>query len=70
MGLERAIEFFKTQNALAKRLGVSSMTISQWKRRGVPAVRAKEIEIASDGKVLRHEIRPDIFDPPSSEAAA
>ena len=26
--------------------------------------RAKQMELALNGRVLRHELRPDLFDPP------
>jgi len=69
-GLDEAIKHFGGQSILAKALGVSSMAISQWKKRGVPASRAVEIETATNGGVPRHLIRPDLFGLPKKNKAA
>lgn len=61
--LDRAIAHFGTATDLAKALGLSSMAITQWKRRGVPAERCPEIEAATGGAVTRLDLRPDIFGP-------
>lgn len=46
---------------LARRLGVSSADVSNWRhgRRAVPIVRAVDIEAATDGAVTRKELRPE-----------
>ena len=74
---EKIKEVFGSQKALAKKLkkpdgsiGISSMTISQWKERGVPAGRAKEIERLSNGKVPAYLMRPDLYEPPKEGQAA
>lgn len=59
--LENAIEAFGGSRRLAEALDVVPMTVSQWKRRGVPAERAVEIERATGGKVTRYDLRPDLF---------
>ncbi len=48
-----------TQAALAQALEVEPMTVSGWKKRGVPAERVLDVERVSG--VSRHEIRPDIY---------
>ena len=68
--LQRAIEHLGTQAELARCLKVSDMAVSQWKKRGVPPERCRDIEAATDGTVTRYELRPDIFgDPPRRRAA-
>ena len=42
--LDRAIEQIGSARKLACRLGVTAMAVSQWRNRGVPPARAKEIE--------------------------
>lgn len=63
--LQRAVEHFGSRTALARALGVTLMAITQWFKRGrVPPERCIAIETACDGKVTRHELRPDVFGPP------
>ena len=60
LGVAAAIKPFRTRVALAKVLGIHRFTaISQWKR--VPVDRVLDIEHRSDGKVTRHEMRPDVY---------
>lgn len=68
--LERAIEVAGGVTILASLVGVEQSAVSNWKRRGVPADKAKAIENATGGAVKRHELRPDIFDAPSQGQAA
>jgi len=46
--------------ALADKLGCKRQAIYQWKV--VPAKRLIEIEQATNGRVLRHELRPDLYE--------
>jgi DNA-binding transcriptional regulator YdaS (Cro superfamily) len=62
--LRRAIEIFKGQTPLAKRLGVSQSLVSYWlniARRGVPAHQAIAIERVTRRQVTRQQLRPDLF---------
>lgn len=52
---------------LAAKLGISDSAVSQWKR--CPANRVLEVEAATRGEITRHQLRPDVFGPASSEAA-
>lgn len=52
---------FKTQKALADAIGASPQQVNNWKKRGVPPTMAKKIEEATEGKVSRKELAPDIF---------
>lgn len=62
-------DVFGSQSALARRLGLEPMAVSQWKSRGrIPAERCREISRLSDGRILPHEIRPDIYPAPNEAA--
>lgn len=69
--LDAAVEFFGTQQALAEKLGIKSPSISEWRSRGkVPVIRCVEIEMATNGAISRHALRPDVFGPmPRGKAA-
>lgn len=69
--LEKAIKRAGGQEALALALGVPQSTISYWLRgskKGVAAEKAIDIERVTF--VQRHELRPDLFPPPSSSGTA
>ena len=56
--LERAIEFFGgNQAALARAIDplASTMIVTHWKRRGVPACRYHQIQQACDGTVTTED---------------
>lgn len=67
-----------SQEAFAKKLGVTQGAVWQWmewledsgKGTRITAERAKQIEEATDGEIGKHELRPDIFEPPASEMRA
>lgn len=61
--LERAIEHFGTQAALADAIKRSRTMVHYWVRRGsrISAEDAAKIERATGGQVTRAELRPDIF---------
>ncbi len=52
-----------SQTELAQRLGVTQGMVWQWLRgvRRISAEKVLAIESATDGKVSRHEIRPDLY---------
>jgi DNA-binding transcriptional regulator YdaS (Cro superfamily) len=56
-----AVDYFGSQGKMAKALGIEPMTVSMWKKRGLPAYRAVEIERMTLGKVTRAELLPEIF---------
>lgn len=65
-GLEKAIEHFAVdgkggQARLAKALDVGPMTISHWKKRGIPTDSCADIERVTGGAVTRAELKPEIF---------
>lgn len=65
-GVEVAIEAAGGRNKLADLLGIRGESISGWHR--VPAERVLDIERLTDGRALRHRMRPDLY--PQEEAAA
>lgn len=66
--LQKAIDFFGSQAALANALGVSPMAVTQWKTRGIPPSRCLDIEMATKKRVTRHDLRPDLFGHPGVAA--
>jgi len=59
--MDKVLDFFKTQDELAKALKVSQPSVAQWLKTGVPVKRAVEIEQVTDGVIKREDLRPDIF---------
>lgn len=57
---------------LAAEVGTSSQYLWQlakrWRGRQPSASMARAIEAATGGDVTRHDLRPDIFDPPAAAA--
>lgn len=49
--LDQACEILGGQTKLAEKLGISSPSISEWKKRGVPPERCEQIEQLTDGLV-------------------
>jgi DNA-binding transcriptional regulator YdaS (Cro superfamily) len=63
----KAAEIVGGATKLASVLGISRPAIYQWSR--VPAERVLAIELATEGKVTRHDLRPDLY-PEQIPAAA
>lgn len=60
--IEKAVRVVGGQSALARALRITPQAVQQWCATGiVPAKRVLNIERATDGKVTRHELRPDIY---------
>lgn len=61
--LQKAVDIAGSQTALATAIGVSSSFVSQCLSgvRPIPAIRCRDIEIATGGKVTRAQLRPDIY---------
>lgn len=68
--LDKAIRIAGSQSKLAARLGVTRQHISNWRRRGVPPIRCREIEAATDGEVTCYDLLPDVFGPPGRHDTA
>lgn len=62
--LRDAIDLVGGVARLSGMLGVSSQAISQWDR--CPATRVLAVETATEGKVTRHRLRPDIYPEPGA----
>jgi DNA-binding transcriptional regulator YdaS (Cro superfamily) len=68
-GLHSAIQFFGSQRRLALALNLSPMAVSHWlKSQQVPYDKAIRIEQATHGAVHRSELRPDLWERPTSGA--
>jgi DNA-binding transcriptional regulator YdaS (Cro superfamily) len=70
--LQRAVDVAGGQKALADRIGTTQSMVWYWlfkSKRGVSGEYVIPIERATDGKVSRHELRPDLY-PATSGAAA
>ena len=66
----KAVKICGSQAALAEKLGVTQGFISQLARgeRPVPATLCRGIELATDGKVTREQLRRDVFGAPKRRA--
>lgn len=60
-----------SQEQFAKQIGVTQGLVWQWLdgRTRITPERAKEIESKTEGAIGKHELRPDVFDPPAAQAA-
>lgn len=63
-GLVKAIERAGSAAALARQLNISRQAVGDW--HSVPAERVRDVESITG--VPRHELRPDLFDPPGNAA--
>lgn len=66
MGISKYLAKNKlSQDGFAKQIGVSQGLVWQWitGKTRITVERAIEIERKTDGKITRHELRPDIFGP-------
>lgn len=60
--IEKAVSLVGGQVAMAAKCGVRYQAVQKWVRSGkVPAERVLTIERATDGKVSRHDLRPDLY---------
>jgi len=67
--LQRAIEAKGSQAALADAIGVSQQAVSYWLKsaEGRPSAEYA-VKIERETGIPRHELRPDLFDPPLDAA--
>lgn len=67
--IERACGIVGGQAVLAVRVGVTPQAVNKWVRTGrVPGDRVLSVEAATDRKVTRYDLRPDLY--PKDESAA
>lgn len=50
-----------TQAEIARHLGIRPAAVLKWRRGRIPAERCLSLETLTQGKVTRHEMRPDVF---------
>jgi DNA-binding transcriptional regulator YdaS (Cro superfamily) len=63
--IQIAVDHFGSQAALAEEMGCSQQQISYLlKAKSISADMAKKLHDATDGKVSKFQLRPDIFDTP------
>lgn len=65
--LKKAIILAGGPANIARKLKITSQAISQWEV--APANRCIDLENMTNGKVTRHQLRPDIFGSKRTEAA-
>jgi DNA-binding transcriptional regulator YdaS (Cro superfamily) len=74
--LERAVKICEGQSELARRIGgdVKQAHVWNWLNKSngvVPAEHCRAIELATDGRVTRYQLRPDVFgDGPEHQVSA
>lgn len=69
--IERAVQIVGGQSELARRIGgeVKQAHVWHWINKSggsVPAEHCRAIEEATEGKITRYELRPDVFGPAPS----
>lgn len=62
--LKKLISISGGQTKLAKLCGVTQKHVHYWLKKRIPAERVIMLEKISNGRVKRHELRPDIYPPP------
>lgn len=68
--IERAVEIHGSQTRLAAAMGCSQQQISYLLHaKSITAEMAMSLDEVTDGKVSRHDLRPDIFGPAQAGAA-
>ena len=68
--IEHAVQIHGSQARLAAAMGCSQQQISYLlNAKSITAEMAKALDEVTDGKVSRHELRPDIFGPAQAGAA-
>jgi len=68
--LQKACDLVGGQAALGRKIGRKQSTVWNWLKRGIPSDECPAIEAATEGKVTRYELRPDIFGQPPSPTPA
>lgn len=63
--IDAAVETFGTAAEFARAIGVSSVFVSQMRSgvKQIPPTLCPRIEVATNGRVTREMLRPDIFGP-------
>ncbi len=60
--IKRAVEIAGGAASLARKLGISRVSVHEWVKRGrIPATRVIAVETAVNAEVTRHDLRPDLY---------
>lgn len=60
--IEQAAFYAGGQSALARHLGITHQAVQSWcSRNKIPAERVIQVEQIINGKITRHELRPDLY---------
>ena len=59
--LDQAIEAVGGVAVVAVQLNVSRQAVYKWRAKGLPAERVLSIEKLTQGRISRHDLRPDIY---------
>ena len=59
--LNKLISIIGGVGKTAVAIGIKSPTLYCWRRHGIPADRAKQIEMLTDGQIMPYDIRPDLW---------
>lgn len=59
--LQKVVEYFGSEKALADKFNISQQAVSQWFDRGVPPHRVPLIIKMTNGLVSPGDLRPDIY---------
>lgn len=60
--IKQAIDEAGGLQELARKCGVRYQAVQKWRRNGrIPAERVLAVESATDGRVSRYQLRPDIY---------
>lgn len=58
---KKALELAGGKSKFAASRNISKQAITRWSKTGVPARHVIALEKATNGKITRHELRPDIY---------
>ena len=58
---EEAVRYFGSQMKMADALNVSPMSVTGWKQKGVPLLRAFQIELATGRRITAKELCPEVY---------
>ena len=62
--IQKSIQIVGSMAALARLCGVRNQAVQRWVKFGrIPAERVLAVEAATQGRVTRYELRPDIYPP-------
>lgn len=56
--LQPALNYFGSQAKIAEALGINPMAVTQWKKRGIPPIRAIELSQVANGAFKPSDILP------------